>query len=167
MYRLPKKFRDQLRELMGGTIFDEDLNELRNPIISVGDMVTLSLYEHEIIPKICIVDYKTKRGKIDEESKRKIKKIGDYTIFVKNPPGTISDELWNSIEHGIKSYSNIKIEVDGEEDLAALPSIYLAEDGTNILYGIPERGMALVVANKKNKKIISEFLNKMPKEKYL
>ena len=75
--------------------------------------------------------------------------------------------MWNSIEHGIKSYSNIKIEVDGEEDLAALPSIYLAEDGTNILYGIPERGMALVVANKKNKKIVSEFLNKMPKEKYL
>lgn len=167
MYRLPKKFRDQLRELLDGTISEEDLDGLKNPLISVGDMVTLSLYEHGITPKVCVVDYKTRRGEIDENTKRKIKKVGDYSIFLKNPSRTISEELWNSIDYGIKSYSNIRIEVDGEEDLAALPSIYLAEEGTNILYGIPGKGMALVNANKKNKKNVSKFLSKMVKEHYL
>lgn len=80
---------------------------------------------------------------------------------VSNPPGLITDELWDAIEESYGSQKKVRIEVDGEEDLAALPAIYLAPSGTNVLYGLPSRGIVLVkVGNDEKDKVLS-FLKKM------
>lgn len=164
MYVLPEELRNELREPLEKIISEEDLKKLEGSIISVGDEVTLTLYEHNIVPKLCIVDYKTRRGKISEKKKQKIKEIGEEVISVKNPSRSISDELWNAIKESIDSTKKTRIEVEGEEDLAALPCIYLSKENTKVLYGIPDKGIALVTVNEKNKKVVSEFLSKMKRE---
>jgi uncharacterized protein (UPF0218 family) len=45
-------------------------------------------------------------------------------IHVKNPPGTITREACNSHSRSIKNNSQVKIIVDGEEDLLTL-SLFL------------------------------------------
>ncbi len=163
MYKIPEEIRKELKNPVDGYIEEKDLKKIKEEIISVGDMVTLTLDKYGIEPKICIVDYKTRRGEIQESEKEKIKKIGEETIKVKNPPGTISDELWYSVNKSLKSNKKTKIEVDGEEDLSVFPCVYLSEKKTTIIYGIPEKGIAFIKSNEKNKKIASELLKKMEK----
>ncbi len=40
-----------------------------------------------------------------------------------------------------------RIEVDGEEDLAAIPAILMAPEGARVLYGMPGRGMVVVIVD--------------------
>jgi len=50
------------------------------------------------------------------------------------------------------SKKNIRIEVDGEEDLATLPSIYLSPNrDVTIIYGMPDKGVVIVKTNDENK----------------
>lgn len=164
MYRLTEKLKGELRKPLEGIISEENLKHLKNPIISVGDKVTLSLDKYNIIPDVSIVDYKTRRGEVSKEEKEKIKNIGDTAVTLENEPGTISDSLWHSIDYSIWSSSKVRIDVIGEEDLAALPAIYLAENGTKVIYGIPDKGIALVTSNEKNKRAVSKVFDKMLEE---
>jgi len=162
MYRLPEEYRDELREPIGELITEEDLEEKRmeGKIVSVGDMVTASLKKHGIEPDISIIDYRIERKEYGDEMKEIM--MGEEEIKkVSNPPGLITDELWNAIKDSYESQKKIRIEVDGEEDLAALPAIYLAPLGTAVLYGLPSRGIVFVkVGNDEKNKVLS-FLKKM------
>ena len=70
---------------------------------------------------------------------------------VDNPPGTITDELWETIEKAkylAAEESNILIVVNGEEDLAVIPCVLMAPENTVILYGQPGEGIVVVEADK-------------------
>ena len=54
-----------------------------------------------------------------------------------------------------------EIEIDGEEDLAALPAILLAPGDVTIIYGLPDKGVLVVKPTPKNKQLVKEILNKM------
>jgi len=55
----------------------------------------------------------------------------------------------------------VRIFVRGEEDLAALPAILLAPEGSVVLYGQPDEGVVFVSITKSKKEEILDLLDKI------
>ncbi len=130
-----------------------------NFIISIGDATTNNLLDADIIPKIGIID-----NKIERASSNHNIEYNAITLTANNPPGTITDELWDTIDKalGIAKESNVLIVVDGEEDLAVIPSALMSDKETIILYGQPGEGVVVVNADEiKNKE--NEILDNFEK----
>ena len=125
---------------------DVDKDFLENHfIISIGDATTKNTLNAGIIPKIGIIDNKIER----KISTHKIE-YNAITLNVDNPSGTITDELWETIEKAkyLAEESNILIVVNGEEDLAVIPCVLMAPKNSIILYGQPGEGIVVVEADK-------------------
>jgi len=163
---LPENLRETLKKPIGKLVQEQELIQLLKKekyIVSIGDLVTYTLLKNNIKPIFCIVDFHTRRGECTEEMIKKIKSFGKKHMVVKNDPATISDELWNAIDHGLNNLEPgfMRIEVIGEEDLASLPVIFLAPSVVTIIYGLPDKGVLVVSPNKKNKELTKEILDKM------
>lgn len=139
-------------------IFAEALPKIKSSkfLISVGDATTNNLLKNEIYPNISIIDNLIQRKNHDHNI------IHTKNLLnAENPPGTITDNLWETIELAIeKSTKNDErqlIVVDGEEDLAVLPCILLAPEDAVVLYGQPNEGLVFLnvfdVKNKANELI--------------
>jgi len=162
MYKLPAKFRSELRNNVGEIINENQLKDkIKGRVVAVGDEVTLTLKKFGIEPDMCIVDFKSRRKKFGEEQQKTIKTIGEQVLTVANPPEHITQELWESISIGYSSKKRTRIEVKGEEDMAALPAILLAPKNTTVIYGLPSKGIAMVDVKEKQKEIVRDFLKKM------
>lgn len=76
---------------------------------------------------------------------------------VSNPAGTIQPDLAAIIEQVYKDQQSkpIHIKVEGEEDLAAVPSILLAPLGTHVYYGQPNQGLVHVEVTEEVKSQLS------------
>lgn len=158
---LPEKLRTELSIATGTIIQTEDLKNkvLDTDIVySIGDMTTYTLLKNGYMARLAIFDNKTKRGFIDIDSLKVHYKI---IKKVNNPPGKITVELWNVIRETIDSGKDTAIEVDGEEDLAALPCIYLAKDNVKVIYGMPDTGMNMIIVDTKIKKEVEKILKLM------
>ncbi|MEM3278334.1 MAG: DUF359 domain-containing protein [Thermoplasmata archaeon] len=158
---LPEKLRKELSIASGILIQTEDLKNYlsdSDTVYSVGDMTTDTLLKNGYKPKIAIFDNKTKRGPANIEP---FKAYYQQIKKVCNPQGKISLELWNVIKEAIESDTYTAIEVDGEEDLAALPCIYMAKDNVKVIYGIPNMGMNMIIVDQKIKKIVEKILKLM------
>jgi uncharacterized protein (UPF0218 family) len=167
MYKLPNNLRNLLKTPIGEVVNEYRLIEILSSeklIVSIGDLVTYTILKNNIEPVLCIVDYKTRRGKFPIEFVDLIKSYGDDVISVENPAGCISDDLWDAV---LKAFDNIKkgistrIDVDGEEDLASLPVIFMAPLDVTIIYGLPDKGVLVVKPNQENKEKVKEILGKM------
>jgi hypothetical protein len=166
MYVLPDELKDKLKEYIGHLVDEKGLLRLLKKekyVVSVGDRVTYTLLKHGITPVLCIVDYIVERKENSPEMTEKIQSFGKHRIKVKNPPGTITDELWNAIDNALKTLPKdpVCIEVDGEEDLASLAAIYLAPRGVTVIYGLPNKGVVVVKATKAHKQKVKEVLDRM------
>ena len=130
-------------------------------LISIGDATTNNILNEDIIPKIGIIDNKIER----EISKHKIE-YNAITLNVDNPPGTITDELWETIKKAknlAAEESNVLIVVNGEEDLAVIPCVLMAPENTVILYGQPGEGLVVAEADKIRdiaKEMLDHFVDK-------
>jgi len=163
---LPEDLRNILRQPIGRLVQEKELIELLKKekyVVSIGDRVTYTLLKNNIMPVFCVVDYKTHRGKVSDEVENKIKSFGKKKMVVKNPAGTISDELWDSVKHGFDNLvpGYLCIEVVGEEDLASLPAIFFAPSVVRIIYGLPDKGVLVVRPTKENKEKTKKVLDKM------
>jgi len=166
LYSLPDDLRDKLKEPIGLLVNEEELLRLllkEEHIVSVGDQVTYTLLKNDIEPIFCVVDFKTKRNRCSNDIKEKIQSFGKKRVLITNPPRCISVSLWNVIETAFDNLEkgSLRIEIDGEEDLAALPAILLAPRDVTIIYGLPNKGVLVVKATKENKRKVKEILNKM------
>jgi len=163
---LPNNLRNFLKEPMGQLVNEKKLlNLLKNEkyIVSIGDLVTYTILKNDIEPIFCVVDFKTRRGKCPIEIVKLIKSFGKKSITIKNPPGIISDDLWKVIEIAFENLEadTLRIEIDGEDDLASLAVIYLAPKDVTIIYGLPDKGVLVVKPTFENKKKVKEILEKM------
>jgi len=163
---LPNNLRDLLKTPIGQLVDEKKLVEILQDekyIVAVGDQVTYTLLKHDIEPFLAIVDYKTRRGECPEDVRSLIKSFGKKTIVVKNPAGCISDDLWNIIKYALENLDQgtIKIEVDGEEDMASLVAIYMAPEDVTIIYGLPDKGVLVVKPTDENKAKSKEVIDKM------
>ena len=161
------KLQPEMAEVLKNTdreIYTEAPKELSDAvfIITVGDICTIKVNEQIRTPDLSIIDFKTKRNTpLTEEQKNVIENIGDKIVKVVNHPGTISDELLKAIKDSIGSGDNVRIEVDGEEDLASLAAISLSKIGTKVIYGMPDKGMVVVDVNQQSKARVNSLLEHM------
>lgn len=147
MLILDENSRDKFKKPLGELypIFEDAIPYIKSSkfLISVGDATTNNLLKNKIYPNISIIDNLIQR------------KIHDHDIIhtenvlnAKNPPGTITDDLWETIETAIentkKSDERQLIVVEGEEDLAVLPCILMAPENAVLLYGQPNEGLVLL-----------------------
>ena len=156
---LRKRFKKPLGELYSSLNDIKDSLSQYEYIISVGDVTTNNLIESQIFPNLGIIDNRIQRG----DSTKEIK-YNAILLNAKNPAGTITDDLWETINYAISSIKNSKnnylIVVKGEEDLAVLPCILMAPKNTVIMYGQPNEGLVVLNAEtvkEKAKKLINEF----------
>lgn len=165
---LPKELRHLFRKQFGvlytgsGADTIEKLSkDLGSPtkLISVGDVTTFHLLNSNIIPDILIVDDRTKRGPASAQVVVGTRHTWFNEIFVDNPPGVITEDLINVVNDAIHSEDHVRIFVRGEEDLAAVPAILLAPEGSVVLYGQPDEGVVLVNITKSKKDEIRDLLN--------
>jgi len=163
---LPDDLRNKLKEPLGLLVDEKELLKLLEEdkyIVSVGDQVTYTLLKNNIKPVFCIVDFKTKRNRCSDEIKNMIQSFGKLKVTIDNPPKCISSKLWDAIESAYDNLgkNSLRIEINGEEDLAALPAILLAPRDVTIIYGLPNKGVVIVKAIEKNKRKVKEILDKM------
>lgn len=159
---LPVELRDGLKVPLGEVVEENELApilENAKKIVTVGDMCSLTLFEMGIAQDIAVVDFHTRRGEIGDR-RGEILKIGQTVINVKSPAGELTRELWDAVSDAYGASVPVRIEVSGEEDLAALPCIWLAPPGTSVVYGLP--GVGLVVVRADSAKIkVENVLSKM------
>jgi len=166
-YTVPSSLREILKEPIGFLVSESELLERitdGSSIVSIGDQVTYTLLINNIKPSICIIDHQSKRKRNTIEIDERLSSFGDTVEKVINPPGIITNELWFLIERiyaELDDDSFVRIEVDGEEDLAALPAILLAPENVTIIYGLPDRGVVVVPSTEEYKRKVKEILAKM------
>ena len=165
-YLMSEKLRKTLSKHFIGLLLTgtprENINYIKSNIkdykyiITVGDVVTLTICLGGLQPKLSIIDYKCFRKKypITDILKTKFKKI----IKVNNPPSRITLEAWNSIKEALKSHESTLIEVFGEEDLLAIPAILEADINSLVIYGLPLKGMIIVKIDREVKNVIKNIL---------
>jgi len=137
-------------------------------IATVGDVVTLNLIYHNIIPDISLVDFKTKRKKIEKAKMNKVLVMYDIKLSLKNPRSTITKESWSLIEEAIAKVAREKIKcliiVKGEEDLLTLPLSIAMPDRSFVVYGQPEQALILIIINEYVRNAFSTFLHRLVKQ---
>ena len=114
-----------------------------NFLISVGDQTTKNLVDNDLIPHLGIIDHRIQRKDHNYDIIRT-----ENILEADNPAGTITENLWETIEQAISSTlddsENRIIVVEGEEDLAVLPCLLIAPEDAVILYGQPNEGLVFV-----------------------
>ena len=140
------KFKDPFGMVIEGPFLETisqlaEMIEQERPtkIVTVGDIVSFILHEHQIIPQVSIVDNKTMRRKVQP------KIFASKTIVrVKNPPGTITQEAISAVQEAMQKKRQTQIVVDGEEDLLTLIAVMYAPENSMVVYGQPHKGMVIV-----------------------
>ena len=141
--------------------FEDAIDEIKASefLISVGDATFANLTKYKLYPNIGIIDNLIQRKNHTHDVIR-----ANHILKAENPAGTITDDLWETIGQALELSNNGEcyvIEVAGEEDLAVLPCIIMADPETIILYGQPNEGLVLLKAGdlvNKAKKLINGFI---------
>ncbi|HIM86328.1 MAG TPA: DUF359 domain-containing protein [Candidatus Poseidoniales archaeon] len=162
MYKLRPEMAQELKDTTSRIYKNAPAGLNAEYIITVGDICTIKINEQVRMPDLSIIDFKTKRDSpLSSEQRSIMDQIGEKIVNVNNNAGTISDELWNAIEAAISDNVKTRIVVEGEEDLATLAAISLANLGAKVIYGMPDKGMVVVDVNQRSKKRANSFLERM------
>lgn len=166
-YSLTPKLRVRLKTPIGVLIhgsFAETMKifknmiEKENPqyVVSVGDTVTRNLIENYVNLRVAIVDNKVMRRSVSPIPLRMEK-----TIYVKNPPGTITKEAATAIREALENNCNVNVVVDGEEDLLALVAVLYSSENSFVVYGQPYEGIVVVKVTSEKKREVAAILETM------
>ncbi len=171
---IPDGFRNDLRKSFGKELrgdWEEVALEVKGflkdqLVITVGDASSYSFLKAGIEPDMIIIDGKEKRKPFGREI------VYEYPeVRVSNPPGGITLELWKLVENlipeiegGIKR----KVIVEGEEDLAVLPCVIFAPEGSLVFYGLFDRLVRIEVTRKKKdrmERLLERIVSAQPRKR--
>ena len=130
--------------------------EKPNQIISVGDVVTLNLIKSQIPIKVMIID-----GRAQRRSAQPIKVETQKTLYVKNPPGTITSDAWTIVQQAFEQSKTTKVFVDGEEDLLTLVAVIRAPANSIVIYGQPKEGVVAIKVTTQTKRRMLKIIDLM------
>ena len=156
MLILPEEHRKLFKEPFGE--LHENIGEIISiisggTVYAVGDVVTRNLQKNGITPAVAVIDGHTMRSPCVPMPAH----LGEC-INVKNPAGSLTDELISALSFGV-SHPPVTIIVDGEEDLAVIPLVLAAPQGSIILYGQPHRGVVMRTVNREAQETARHFLD--------
>lgn len=162
---LQEELRAQLKEPLGPIYTDTQtlLADANRPLIAIGDVVTHHLIEAGETPALAMVDERTERSAVSPEIAETISSFEgfDRVEKVSNPAATLSAELLSALRAALEREGSTLLDVDGEEDLAALPTVLVAPDGASLVYGQPGEGMVLTAVDDPTREQCREILSQM------
>ena len=157
--RVPEDKRHIFKQCLGSDLKESELVKHQDKkIITVGDVVSLTMRKNGIKPVLSVYDGYTERCEMTEFAALV---EGEEKEVIVNPAGVITDELDDAIRNALKTGKTDLIRVEGEEDLALMPCILYAPEGTEIVYGWPGKGMKVVSTDDVTKKRIEELWKMM------
>lgn len=125
-------------------------------IIAVGDATTDRLVNFGMTPDVAVVDGKERR------SKRSAPNYPAKELQCSNPAGTISKGAVKALQDALKAKPPVRVLVDGEEDLLALPVFAMAPEGSVVLYGQPLEGLVAVKITPAKQRQARDLMDKIP-----
>jgi hypothetical protein len=127
-------------------------------VVAVGDYCAADLVKRGVAIRVAVIDRKTKR----RASNAGVAVLRDYhPVTLANPAGRIVKAAWTVLGEAFKSGGRVRVEVNGEEDLLALPAIALAPPGAAVVYGQPDEGAVVVAVDAAVKRRVQRFLSRM------
>jgi len=69
--------------------------------------------------------------------------------------------MWMAVQKALASKKPVKVFVNGEEDMASLVCMLLADEGYCIVYGLFDRGVCVVKSGKGAKKVAKGILSRI------
>ncbi|HEV8360172.1 MAG TPA: DUF359 domain-containing protein [Candidatus Thermoplasmatota archaeon] len=163
MYKLPEALRPQLGRPLGPVLPPREAvqNAGRVRVIcTVGDATTAAFLEEGVLPRVMVVDNRTKRGAFAGPIRDRVPP-GTPVVQVKNDAATITEDLWQAIAGAMARREPTLIEVQGEEDLATLPAVLLAPAGSVVAYGQPDQGIVLLNVDDAARERVRALLKQM------
>ena len=153
-----------LKKPFGTLVVEKEINKRKimlmldsaTKIITVGDATTERIVSFGITPDIAVIDGVERRSLRNHSINYRAKEM-----FCTNPAGMISDEAIEVLQKALEASTPIRIKVQGEEDLLALPLFGMAPKGSVVLYGQPLEGMVLVNINEEKQNQAKELMNKI------
>lgn len=147
---LQPALRSELKDPFGPVSTDTAavLARAGEPLVTVGDIVTYHTLSAGHVPDVAFVDERTERAAVDEEVWAGIDPDAfDRVATVDNPAATLTVALLEELAGALDSDERTLVQVEGEEDLAALPVIATVSDGASVLYGQPDEGVVHVTVD--------------------
>ncbi|HUR60783.1 MAG TPA: DUF359 domain-containing protein [Candidatus Thermoplasmatota archaeon] len=163
-YILPEPLRRELAAPFGPVLSTEQLGQQltdSDVLVCVGDVVSLTIKELGLSPRLFVCDFQTQRGQADRMFEVELGSWGRLAFKVRNPAGQVTREAWDAIRLGMEYGAGsaredgdvdedgdgpdpVRIFVEGEEDLLGLPCFLEAPLGAKVLYGMPGKGVVVV-----------------------
>jgi len=125
-------------------------------VITVGDRVTDFAHEVGRNPDVQVVDGVERR-------QRRLAPVVPFSrlLKVRNPAGAITPEAIVAVKRAMSGRKPVRILVEGEEDLLAIPAVEEAPMGSTLLYGQPGLGVVLLLVDERAKTSVREMLSEM------
>lgn len=161
--RLPDSLRAAFKDPMGPIETDAEtlVGDVSGPLIAVGDVVTYHFEQVGHTPDVAVVDGLTERDEIDPDIADVLAASGARRITASNPAAALSASMVRALRNAYESSEPVAIDVDGEEDLVALPALVLAREGASVVYGQPGEGMVHVQVDEETGVRARELLERM------
>ncbi|HET6398851.1 MAG TPA: DUF359 domain-containing protein [Candidatus Thermoplasmatota archaeon] len=147
-YVLPAALRGELARAFGPVVSTAHLRQEvgDHPVVCVGDQVSLSCKEAGIVPRLIVVDFRTRRGTPSPHYIEQLGSWGERSWNVVNAAGVLTRAAWDAVREALQGDGPYpaRIVVDGEEDLLGIACFLEAPEGTRVLYGMPGQGVCVV-----------------------
>lgn len=125
-------------------------------IVAVGDEVSRMMLDLRQNSMVLIFDRQTKRAATAPLAS------GEMNIFrIKNPAGFIFSEARETIKKILSAKHSAVVEVEGEEDLLALPAMAYAPLRSIVIYGQPDEGVVVSIIDEARRKFARRFMRRM------
>lgn len=155
--KLPKKLRPTLRQPLGkiySLLPAFNNNKSQNIVVTVGDIISQSFMERNLIPDIRVIDYRSRRKPLTGE--------GNNQCRIINQAGTINQQAVFSLKYAIQNQlekrNKTLIEIKGEEDLLVLPAVLLLPLGARVYYGQLNIGLVEIEVTEATKEKVRKIL---------
>lgn len=129
-------------------------------VIAVGDTTTEKLVGFGFVPDISVTDCKEKRVIKTSKFEYPVDKV----MHLQNKPGELSEQVVLEVRKLILANAydiKIRIIIDGEEDLVALPFLMYCPNDWVICYGQPNEGLVIVKVSEESRKKAALIFNKV------
>jgi hypothetical protein len=101
-----------------------------------------------------------------DELERRVRRLAPDVPFTRllrasNPAGSITSEAIRAIQSAMSGEKPVRVLIDGEEDLLAIPAIAAAPEGSLLYFGQPGKGVVMVDVDRRAKASVERLLVRM------